>query len=164
MSVENINNQKSNKFYDGTTNDVLDELYQTTKDPLKDSSILKADSIAFKNNDSKTVSDSNQLEENGVSKASSLLDGILSFVGIREKKSEKLANLKRKDRREKNSIDQSKSDLKRAQFSNKGKSQKPSSLADQNQLIDQKVKERISNQHTEEQIGDIIFNEGDVKG
>ena len=92
------------------------------------------------------------------------LDGILSFVGIRQKKSDKLDELKRKDKREKNNIDQSSSDLKRAQFSKKIEIQQPNSFADQNQLIDQKVKERINNQQTEEQIGDIIFNEGDVKG
>ena len=51
MSVENIDNKKSNTMYDGPTNDVLDEMlihrfYQRRLQ--KNSSVLNADQVAFK--------------------------------------------------------------------------------------------------------------------
>ena len=46
-------------MYDGPTNDVLDEIYNTSKTSSKDSSVLNADQVAFKNDGSKHVSESN---------------------------------------------------------------------------------------------------------
>ena len=81
---------------------------------------LNADQVAFKKEKGyNDVEESKPLSQRGDRDAGkSLLDGILSFVGIRQK-SDKLDELKRKDKREKNNIDQSSSDLKRAQFSKK---------------------------------------------
>ena len=86
---------------------------------------------------------------------------LLPFV---KKDSDKLNELKRKDKREKHSINQSNSDLNRAKYAIKLDVNPVNSSVKENELIDQKVKERINNQQTEEQIGDIIFKEGDVKG
>ena len=95
---------------------------------------------------------------------SEFLDGVFDFIGFRKKDSDKLNELKRKDKREKHSINQSNSDLNRAKYAIKLDVNPVNSSVKENELIDQKVKERINNQQTEEQIGDIIFKEGDVKG
>ena len=145
MSVNNVNSVQSggyqNDFYDFAEQDQI-------KEDKKNKDTFNADDVTAKIID-KAKGKKGSTDSVSAAAGTGAFSSILEFFGIASAGKKKMAELKQRDRQQKNAISAASVDLKRAKWDNQ-LSQKSgeSKIAKENELIDEKASLGVENNQT----------------